>query len=290
MAEANTLQQQLLGAQNSDGGWGYQKGSSWTEPTALALLALTANEGPDAVCAPARIWLARSQKPDGGWAPQPAVDQSTWVTSLATLALAGGADALQQHRRGICWLIRHILPADNPIGRFISRLQGAPEDPRPAGGSPWFPSTAAWVGPTTMSLLALSDQITRNGDNQLRSYVSEAQEFILSRRCSDGGWNHGGSRYRSQNASSYPEMTGMALLALRGADPSALLFPLQRACEFVHSPASSEALSWLQLGLWAHGRDYLALKTQLPCRTIRDISLRLLALAGKSKTNKLLTA
>ncbi len=82
----------------------------------------------------------------------------------------------------------------------------------------------------------------------------------------------------------------MALLALRGADRSALLFPLQRACEFVQSPASSEALSWLQLGLLAHGRDYLAVKTELPCRTVRDLSLRLLALAGKSNTNKLLAA
>lgn len=85
-------------------------------------------------------------------------------------------------------------------------------------------------------------------------------------------------------------MTGMALLALRGADRSALLFPLQRACEFVQSPGSSEALSWLQLGLLAHGRDYRALKTELPCRTVRDLSLRLLALAGKSNTNKLLAA
>lgn len=289
MAGADSLQHQLLKAQNSDGGWGYQNGTSWTEPTALALLALTATNGPLEAVTAAQKWLLLSQKPDGGWAPQPSIDQSTWVTSLATLALSG-PDFVRSHRHGISWLVRQILPADNPAARFLNSLRGATPDPRPAGGSPWFPGTAAWIAPTAMSVLALSDAAARNHDHQLSSYVAEGQQFILSRRCGDGGWNHGGAKYRSQNASAYPEMTGMALLALKGADPSELLFPLRRAADFVHSPTSSEALSWLQLGLLAHGRDYRGEKAELPCRTVRDSSLRILALAGNSATNKLLTA
>lgn len=286
MAEAERLQQWLLAAQNSDGGWGYQKGSSWTEPTALALLALTATGSIQAPCAAAEGWLLGSQKPDGGWAPQPSIDQSTWVTSLATLAI-DPEHFIEPHRRGLSWLIRQMLPADDPITRFVARFQGTAADFRPFGGSPWFPGTAAWIGPTAMCLLALSEQSARTREN-LKSYVSAAQQFILSRRCDDGGWNHGGAKYRSQNASSYPEMTGMALLALRDADPSELLFPIERAIAFLRKPTSSEALSWLQLGLLAHGHDYCGIKADLPCRNVREVSLRLLALAGRSIDNKFL--
>lgn len=293
MAEADLLQHYLLEAQNSDGGWGYQDGSSqkrssWTEPTALVLLALQAVNGAEAACASARSWLLHSQKADGGWAPQPLIEESSWVTSVATLALASEPSAVAQHRRGISWLQGQILPADNPLGQFLSRFRGDAPDPRPAGGSPWFPGTAAWLGPTAMSVVALSFHAARTGDGQLRSSIAQGQNFILSRRCRDGGWNHGGSKYRSQNANSYPEMTGMALLALRGTDPSELRLPLALAVSLVQSAISSEALSWLQLGLLAHGHDQRAVNVQLPCRTIRDVALRVLALCGPTQTNKFL--
>ena len=289
MAEAETLQHELLQAQNSDGGWGYQRGSSWTEPTALALLALTAREGSLRARASAMAWLQRTQRPDGGWGPQPSVDQSTSVTSFATLALAGAEWTVEQHRLGVTWLVGQLLPADSAVVRFISRLQDTALDPRPVGGVPWFPGTAAWISPTASSIFALSDEVAR-GNQELRPYIFEAQQFIFSRRCLDGGWNHGGAKDRSQTATSYPEITGMALLALRGADSSKLLLSLQRATSFLDSPTSSEALSWLQLGLLAHGHDHRRLRTELPCRTTRDVSLRLLALAGTSKANRLLGA
>lgn len=290
MAEADTLQQQLLQAQNADGGWAYQKGTSWTEPTALALLALTASEGPVPARTSALAWLKNTQRPDGGWGPQPAVNQSTAASSFGTLALAGSESAVEQHRRGIAWLVSQILPADGSVGKFVGRVRDRAIDPRPCGGSPWFPGTAAWISPTASSIFALSNEVARSGDAELRAYVLQAEQFILSRRCLDGGWNHGGAKDRSETASSYPEMTGMALLALRGADRSKLLFPLERATSFLDSPTSSEALSWLQLGLLAHGRDHRGVATELPCHTIRDVSLRLLALTGTSKSNRLLGA
>lgn len=284
MAEADLLQYQLLEAQNSDGGWGYQNGSSWTEPTALALLALPAHRVFMNSRAAALTWLLRSQRPDGGWGPQPSIPQSTWVTSLATLALSGVAH--DPPRRGISWLLTQIQPEALGVGSFFNRVFGFSADPRPAGGSPWFPGTAAWVNPTAMSVLALSDYASATDDPSLTSQVRDGQEFILSRRCHDGGWNHGGSKYRSDNASSYPEMTGVALLALRGADPQRLLFPIERAIELVRQPVSIEGLSCLQLGLLAHGRDYLSVETSLPCRTVRDKCLRLLALTGNLLTQR----
>jgi len=289
MAEADTLQHRLLEAQNSDGGWGYQNGSSWTEPTALALLALAANLNSGPACLAGQKWLIGSQKADGGWAPQPSVEQSTWVTSLATLALSGTKSSPHVHRRGTSWLLGQILPEDSPVGRFVSRLQGVPSDSRPAGGSPWFPGTAAWISPTALSVLTLSNHAATNNDPWLRSQLDESRKFILSRRCRDGGWNHGGAKYRSDSASSYPETTGMALLALQGVEPSKVIFPLERAVAFVSAPTSVEGLSWLQLGLLAHGRDHRAIQTNLPCRTARDAALRLLALAGNCSANKLFT-
>jgi squalene cyclase len=77
MAEAGELQRKLLEAQNADGGWGYENGSSWTEPTALALLALEAQQIKGSVYERARAWLRSKQRIDGGWSPGPSVNTST---------------------------------------------------------------------------------------------------------------------------------------------------------------------------------------------------------------------
>src|SRR5262245_60354752 len=73
---------ELIGAQNSDGGWPYRKGTSWTEPTVLAVLAL-GEKSP--ASARGIAWLRSRQKPDGGWPPQTGAEQTTWVTSLVAM-------------------------------------------------------------------------------------------------------------------------------------------------------------------------------------------------------------
>ncbi len=292
MAEADALQRRLIQAQNPDGGWGYGSphGSSWTEPTALALLALFAHELTGTSYDRASRWLRQNQRKDGGWPPSPTVTVSTWVTSLAALALPETGGPADQHARAIDWLRRQINPEMDPVQKLVFRFRGVSPPLSPLGGSPWFPGSAAWVAPTVMSVLALSDALRRNNDSCLSTEVRQAQQYILSRRCRDGGWNHGGARYLSENSGSYPEMTGMALLALSGVPDSELSVPLQFAESLLNNPGSIEALSWLQLALIRHGRDVREFGTPLPCRTTRDISLRLLALAGHSATNKFLTA
>jgi Prenyltransferase and squalene oxidase repeat len=288
MAEAAELQRKLLEAQNADGGWGYQNGSSWTEPTALALLALEAQQIKRSVYERACAWLRRKQRADGGWSPEPSVNTSTWVTSLVLLAVTEADLPSGDYQRAVDWTVRQIRPDLTGFERLISRMRGSPRLEEISGGSPWFPGTAAWIGPTVMSVVALSNAAQRKHGENLTSHIDRGKRYILSRRCTDGGWNHGGTSFRSQNAESYPEMTGMALLALRGTPASGLSVSIARAESFLSSPGSIEGLSWLQMGLMAHGRDRLNISTNLPCRTTRDACLRVLALSARSSNNKLL--
>ncbi len=289
MAEGDELQRKLLESQNRDGGWGYKGGSSWVEPTALALLALEANQNKGSAYERGTTWLRQAQARDGGWPPNPRVSTSTWVTSLAILALSDTSFSSDMYRRGIEWTVRQVGPELSPIERIVLRLRGMPREEEARGGSPWFPGTAAWIAPTVMSVLALSDAALRNGSSELKDLIKAGKEYILSRRCEDGGWNHGGTRFRSQNAASYPEMTGMALLALYGVPESDLSGSIALAEKYLAAPGSIEGLSWLQMGLSRHGRDCLNIVTDLPCRTTRGVCLRLLALNSYSSSNKFVT-
>ena len=285
-AEADQLQNQLLIAQNPDGGWAYQQGTSWTEPSALALLALATQGNTGAAYKRGRSWLLQTQKADGGWAPTPNMDTSTCVTSMAVLALMQP----DTHAPGLARAVQWILSQENgetPIlEHMLLRLLGA-SPPKAPGGSPWFPGTAAWVAPTAMSVLALKRVARARSPNlpayeQLKSATRRAQTYLLSRTCRDGGWNHGGSSFRSEDAESYPEMTGLALLALQDVAPTELKRPLARAEAFLSWPQPAEALSWLQLALMRHGRSVPASHAPVVCRNNRDICLRLLALAGRN--------
>jgi prenyltransferase beta subunit len=288
-AQAGQLQRQISQAQNSDGGWGYHPGSSWTEPTALAVLALQASGNFDDSYARGCLWLRQRQRPDGGWAPSPALHTSTAVSSWAILALSQTEGAQLHIRHGVDWILRQVNPEPSALQQTICRIFGV-TPPKAAGGSPWFPGTAAWIAPTVASILALSEASLLSSP-AMRTSISEsvrrAQQYILSRKCRDGGWNHGGSPYRSEDAESYPEMTGMALVGLRGVARQELERPLQRAEAYLAAPQCAEALSWLQLGLMSHQRPAAAPDRPIACRTFRDVCLRLLALAGPVPSNKL---
>lgn len=291
-AEVGQLQQTLLDGQNRDGGWPFEhstadratRNSSWTEPTALALLALAAEKAEGSAHRAGCLWLRNTQKPDGGWAPRPDVDTSTSVTSLAALALCEtGADD-PGLGRGAQWILSHEYQEPPMLERFALRLLGA-SPPKAPGGSPWFPGTAAWIAPTAMSVLALSrfalltpSQSELSG--LLRPAIRRAQDYILSRKCRDGGWNHGGSAFRSENAESYPEMTGLALLALPSAPAGRLDEQLSLAAAFLNRPQPASASSWLQLALLKHGIALQAPTEPPVCRNYLDVCLRLLALAA----------
>jgi hypothetical protein len=248
--------EELLDRQNKDGGWSYGRdGSSWTEPTCYALLALAA--GDVYASDPARRgiqWLASRQRADGGWAPRESVEESTWVTALALLL---PPDSVGFDRgRASRWLLEQSGRESGLVYRLRLRLMGVRPDPTEQfDGWPWYPGTAAWVSPTALTLLGLERFGHSANDSNLQKRLQEARSFLLARRCRDGGWNHGSTRALGYDSDSYPETTGLALLALHGASPSALRTALDVAERHLRDSRSLEATSWLTLGLLAHGRS-----------------------------------
>ena len=119
----------LVQAQNSDGGWPYRKGTSWTEPTVLALLAM----GPESpVAARGFAWLRGRQRSDGGWPPQPHVDEATWVTSLVAL-LPPEAVGADRYNQGLAWIMRQMGTNSTIWYRLRERLLGTGGGGRESG-------------------------------------------------------------------------------------------------------------------------------------------------------------
>jgi len=253
--------EELLDRQNPDGGWGYGRvGSSWTEPTCYALLALTSgevysSEGSRSAAAARKglQWLTAGQRSDGGWAPRPGVDESTWVTALALLLppeLSAG-----DRQRAAQWLLSQSGRESGFIYRLRLRLLGVRLDPtQQYDGWPWYPGTAAWVAPTALTFLALQKLNRFTGDSQIEKRLAEGKAFLLARRCRDGGWNHGSTQALGYDSDSYPETTGAALLALHDSKAPEMGQAIEVAERHLRESHSLEATSWLTLGLLAHGR------------------------------------
>ncbi len=276
----DTLRGRLSRAQNPDGGWGYGAGHlSWTEPTAYALLALMPAD--DSVVRRGVRWLLSIQRRDGGWPPAASVDQSTWVTAVAMLALAR-AGRLPDGSPAIHWLLDQTGKESKWLVRVRQSLLGVrPDQVSGDLGWPWFPGAAAWVTPTAMSILALR-YLHRRGNTSAQDRILEGERFLLSRMCSDGGWNHGSARALGYEAASYPETTGVALLALAGSRLHELSRSVACASKHLAECRSSHGSSWLQLALLAHGQkpgDFGRQATTgiAPPRSLPDIAIAILA-------------
>lgn len=247
----------LRATQNPDGGWGYFPGKrSWLEPTAYAMLAL---EGTAASETPlARAWqLARSwQLADGSVRPNGDIPDGTWVTALLVTLACGRGVQDSNVARSIQWLLGVVGAEHNLAMRAFSslhllqtRLDVSHE------GWPWRSGNASWIEPTALTLVALKKAAAHYPSPELDRRVKEGEALVLSRRCSDGGWNSGNPNVYNYDLPSYPESTGLALLGLQGRSGPELSRPLQVARQFRAETKSSLAKAWLAIALRCHGEN-----------------------------------
>jgi hypothetical protein len=266
----------LVSRQNQDGGWAYVRGASWTEPTVYAILALSAAGETEAV-RKGVAWLRTQQLSDGGWPPQTGFDESTWVTALVALVPREQLGSAA-HGRGIEWVMKTCGEESTPTFRLRQWLLGnSPARPEPVAW-PWVPGTAAWVGPTSISILALRKENASRRSPAITRRIGEGRRFLQERSCPGGGWNHGSVRVYGKDGLPYPETTGIALAALRGVRSAQTENALVVARRFLDETRSADALNWLRLGLIAH--DQLpagySLPTDVTCRTVMETSLNML--------------
>jgi hypothetical protein len=245
----------LLARQNADGGWSYRRGGSWAEPTCYALLALATNGAAyGAELRRGMDWLRRCQRSDGGLAPRESVQESTWLTALALL-LPPGLEGIDRNKAE-SWTIEQTGRESGWVNRLRLWMLGADSDNNfKFDGWAWYPGTAAWIGPTAISVLALEklEKMKRGGDSaSLKKRIDQGRGFLLARRCRDGGWNHGSTQALGYDSDSYPETTGLALLALHGVSGPEIEQGIERGYYHLARSHSNEAASWLLLGLGAH--------------------------------------
>ncbi|MCZ2153369.1 MAG: terpene cyclase/mutase family protein [Bryobacterales bacterium] len=276
----------LLAMRREDGSFSYRPGGvGLAECTCYALLALKASSYPQATEISRSLdWIETLSRDDGGFAPQPSVATSNWVTALVSIVMAT-YDRIEAQKRSLVWLLRATGAESARWRRTIQKFLGIELDyPQDYDGWPWAVGATAWTEPTVLGTLAMQKARVPGRFPALEAHINEryddARKMLVDRRCASGGWNYGAPTALKIGADSYPETTGMALLGLQGmtdAVPGALAV----ARRMLDSKPHANGVSWLQLGLAASDQAAEAGEEEaIECRNCLDYALRVIALAA----------
>ena len=208
----------------------------------------------------------------GGWRPRPSLPCSSWVTSLAMIALAmdGNQECLgkalqwllaQAGRESSFWVWLRFRFLDRRV-HFNPRFYGWP----------WTEGTLSWVVPTAFGIMATRLCTACQRPREAAQRLSSAVKMLYDRACPNGGWNAGNGVVDGVALLPRLEPTAIALLALRGLSPRSPL--IAASLEWVQRQAATCAapwsLSWAILCCFAYGVDTQNLKAQLTDLTVKQ--------------------
>jgi len=195
---------ELLDAQQPDGGWAFQAGQApATEPTALAVLALSSAQTDALGLTTAATWLLARQRGDGLFTASAVHEEASWLSPLAALALRrqGYTAASQATEQAML---------DMPIFTFSNILQqGTYGYDTRIPGWPWTLGDFSFTEPTALAMIFL-----KQAGYFSASRVREGARFLRDRALSGGGWNYGEPKVLGGELYSAVVPTAMALLAL----------------------------------------------------------------------------
>lgn len=252
----------LLNAQNEDGGWGAVKGKrSNTESTSFALMALKSLEKQafNRQTAAGLKWLLKRQKEDGSWSLNDASKQSSWTTPIAVLALLSFQDQRQHALKAAKWILTQKGRKPGWVASLLVQLSIIKKttelDPFLSGWS-WTAGAFSWVEPTSYSLMALKKLKRSLDGTNCEERIRQGEMLIYDRMCENGGWNYGNSKVLGEALWPYPDVTGLALIALQDRAASDVNQKSLRALEnMMREAPSGTALSWGILCLALYNRD-----------------------------------
>jgi hypothetical protein len=246
------------------GGWSFSGSPQVSlEATCLASFSLLAEQPSSAphVVQP----LLHAQLSDGSWPSFIGDEEPSWTTALAICVLNSANDPSGARERGQSWLLKTKGREEDWFWRWIFKLADRTVrfDPD-CYGWPWIPSSASWVIPTALSVIAIK-QFTACS----RSEISERRihlgvDMLLDRVCLGGGWNSGNSVVYGVPLRAHVEATAIALLALQDEERTPVI---QASLDWLKQRSSSiesvESLAWCILSLFVYQEPVEHLKARL---------------------------